>query len=202
FERLKKEGRAVEYVDFPQYGHPSAAMIEEFLNGRLGPPSEIPPKVASIFYAVDRYAKSAEMWKWLREGKIIICNRYLTSNKGHQAGKIKDAKEIDAFLEWLDELEYGIFGIPRPDKVFFIRMPPKIAQKLIEKKSLRGYLNGKGHDEVEKDVNYLVCSDKAYMYVAKKEGWTVIDGSDGKEPYSIEEIQKKVYEEAARAIEA
>jgi dTMP kinase len=201
FERLKKEGYPVEYADFPHYGKPSAAMIEEYLNGRLGPPSEISPKIASILYAVDRYAKSREMQEWLREGKIIICNRYLTSNKGHQAGKIKDPAKIDEFLEWLDELEYGIFGIPRPDKVFLMRMPPEIAQNLIAKKSLRGYLNGKGRDEVEKDMGYLICSDKAYQYVAKKEGWVAIElGREGK-PLPIKEAHEILYNLVKREIE-
>jgi len=200
FERLKKEGYSVELVDFPQYGKPSASMIEQYLNGELGPINKISPKAASIFYALDRFSKSKELWTWLNEGKIIICNRYSTSNKGHQAAKIRDKEKIDEFLEWLDDLEYNIFGIPRPDKVIFLHMPAKVGQGLVEMKGNRIYTNGKKKDAHESDLNHLECAEKAYLYVAKKEGWQVIEVSDGKNPYSIEENAEKVYNAVKIAI--
>jgi dTMP kinase len=200
FERLMKEGISCEHVDFPQYGKPSAAMIEKYLNGELGPINEISPKAASIFYALDRFEKSRDLWKWLKEGKIIICNRYSTSNKGHQAAKIREKEKIDEFLEWLDDLEYNTFGIPRPDKVIFIHMPAKIGQSLVDLKGKREYTNGKKKDAHESDLNHLECAERAYIYVAKKEGWQTIEASDGKKPYSIEENAEKVYKAVKEAI--
>ena len=42
------------------------------------------------------------------EGKIVVANRYVSANMGHQAGKIKDLAERDKFLEWLKDLEFNI----------------------------------------------------------------------------------------------
>jgi len=200
FELLKKEGFAVELIEFPQYGKPSAAMVEEYLNGKLGSAEEVGPYRASILYAVDRYGKSRELWRWLKEGKIIICNRYMTANKGHQAGKLKSREEIDKFLAWLDELEYNIFKIPPPDKVIFLHMPAKIGQRLVGLKGERKYLNGKGKDLHEGDLKHLEDAEKAYLYVAKKEGWVVLELSDGENPCPIEKCQEMVYEAVKKAI--
>jgi thymidylate kinase len=200
FERLKNEGYAAELVDFPQYGKPSAVMIEKYLRGELGTPEEVGPHRASTYYAKDRKAKSKDLKTWLGEGKIILCNRYTTSNMGHQAGKIKDRIERDKFLDWLVDLEYNKLKIPKPDKVIFLHMPPEIGQKLVESKGKRDYINGKKKDAHESDLNHLKDAEESYLYVAKKYGWLVIEVSDGKKPYSIEENAKKVYRAVKEAI--
>jgi len=119
-EKLSKDGYKLELADFPQYGKKSAGLVEEYLNGTYGTAKEVGPYRASIFYAADRYDASFEMKKWLAEDKTILANRYTTSNMLHQAGKIQDEAERDKFLEWLEDLEYNIFAIPRPDVVFFL----------------------------------------------------------------------------------
>lgn len=200
-KNLEQEGYRTKLVSFPQYGKPSTAMVEEYLNGKLGSAEEVGPYRASIFYAQDRYAKSKELWKWFNEGKIIICNRYATANMGHQAGKIKDKKERDKFLVWLDDLEYNIFGIPRPHKVIFLHMPVRIGQELVERKGERKYLRGKKKDLHESDLKHLRDAEEAYLYVAKKEGWVVLELSDGDNAYSIEKCREMVYKAVKEAIE-
>jgi len=192
YKELQKKGFKVEYLDFPQYGKRSATMVEDYLNGRFGTAEEVGPYRASILYAVDRYSRMQEMHKWLQEGKIIICNRYVSANKGHQAGKIKDPAELDKFLVWLNDLEYNIFGVPRPDKIILLYMPSEIGQKLVEKKGHRDYVGGNKKDIHEADISHLKDAEKAYLYVAEKERWEIIRCSDGKQPFSIEEIHKKV----------
>ena len=142
-ERLKNEKHQVEMIDFPQYGQKSAGLVEEYLNGKYGSAQEVGPYRASIFYACDRYAASGQIKKWLTDGKIIICNRYVSSNMGHQAGKIADLKERDKFLEWLFELEYNLFGIPKPDVNILLFMPPEIGQELVDQKGHRDYIGDK-----------------------------------------------------------
>jgi dTMP kinase len=58
----------------------------------------------------------------------------------HQAGKIKDKKEREEFLDWLGELEFNIFEIPKPDKVIFLNVTPEMSQKLVLEKDSRKYL--------------------------------------------------------------
>jgi dTMP kinase len=200
YEKLKSEGYSVELADFPQYGLPSAKMVEEYLNGKFGTANEVGPYRASIFYAIDRYAKSKELHKWLDNGSIIICNRYVSANKGHQAGKIEDKAELDRFLNWLDELEYDIFKIPKPDKIILLYMPSEIGQMLVEKKGHRDYVGGQKKDIHEADLTHLKAAEKAYIYVAKKEGWTIIDCSAKNQPLPINQISGLIYSEVKKTI--
>ena len=87
----------------------SAAMVEEYLNGKFGTAQEVGPYRASIFCAIDRYVAAPKIKQWLNEGKIVIANRYVASNMGHQGGKIKNQIERKKYFDWNYDLEYNIF---------------------------------------------------------------------------------------------
>jgi thymidylate kinase len=90
---LIQMGHSVKCFDFPRYGEGSAALVKDYLNCKFGSAEEVGPFAGSIFYAVDRYAASFEIKKALVEGQVVLCNRYVSANMGHQAGKIKDPAE-------------------------------------------------------------------------------------------------------------
>lgn len=192
-KRLQKEGHNVQVADFPQYGQPSAALVEEYLNGKFGSAKDVGPHRASIFYAVDRYAASFKIRKWLREGNIVLSNRYVSANKGHQMGKIKDPNERESYLKWLNHLEYELFGIPKEDINILLYVPPEVGQQLVDKKAQRTYTEKK-RDIHEADINHLREAADAYRYVAEKEGWTVINCVQDGKLMTIEEIHEKVYD--------
>ncbi len=199
-ERLKNEGYSVETADFPRYGDKSASLVEEYLTGKFGSADEVNPKAASIFYACDRYAASFQIRKWLSEGKIVVCNRYVSANQGHQAGKIKDLELRDEFLEWLDDLEHGIFGIPRPDVNMLLYMPCEVGQKLVDKKGHRDYVGGKKRDIHEDNLQHLNDAAEAYEYVAEKYGWIRVDCNEGAEPRAISDIHEMVWSKVLSSI--
>jgi dTMP kinase len=192
-EKLLADGHQLETVDFPQYGQPSAVLVEKYLNGDFGSAKEVGAYRASIFYAVDRYEASFRMKEWLSEGKIVLANRYATSNMVHQAGKIKDTLERDKFLNWLDELEFGIFDIPRPDVVFFMNISAEISQNLALKKDGR-HDNIKSKNDIhENDLGHLQDALEAGNYVAKKYNWEIINCDDGSgQMRSIDDIHTEV----------
>jgi len=194
-EKLVNEGYPVETIDFPQYGQKSAALIEEYLSGKFGSANEVGPYRASIFYACDRYAVSAKIKSWLDSGKIILSNRYATSNMGHQAGKIKDKKDRDKFLRWLYDLEFKIFGIPEPDVVVFLYIDPGIAQKLaLARDAKSGKVIEQRKDIHQMDINHLKSASEAYKYVAKKYKWIKVDCNYGKKGIKeIKDIHEQVY---------
>ncbi len=194
-ERLgKKAGLETEVFDFPQYGQKSAVLVEDYLNGRFGSPEEVGPYRASILFACDRYAASFRMRKALAEGKVVLSNRYVSSNMGHQAGKIVDAAERDRFLEWLDNMEFKIFGIPRPDAVILLYMPLEVGQELVSRKARRTYIEGgKTRDIHEADISHLKKASEAYLYVARKYGWKVVDCAPGGKLRSIEDIAEELW---------
>ncbi len=165
--RLKKENYPVEMISFPQYGAKSAGPVEEYLNGRYGSAEEVGPYRASILYAVDRYAAAPRIRDWLAQGKIVIANRYVASNMGHQGGKIKDPAARKRFFEWNDHLEYNIFGIPRPDLNIILHVPAELAQRLVDKKGHREYVGGVKRDIHENDLRHLQEAEAAYLEIAR-----------------------------------
>lgn len=199
-DRLKKEWYQVEIADFPQYWKRSAMMVEDYLNGNFGNAHEVGPYRASVLYAVDRYAASFEIREWLDQWKIVIANRYVSSNMWHQAGKIKDPVERDKFLKWLEEFEYWLFDIPRPDKNILLYMPTEIGQKLVDQKWHRDYVWGEKRDIHEADLQHLKDAAEAYKYVAEKYDWTIIDSAPNWELQSIDEIAEKIWIEIKKII--
>lgn len=192
-DTLKTEGYAVEMADFPQYGQKSAGLVEDYLNGKYG---QVSPQAASIFYAVDRFDASFKIKEWLEAGKIVVANRYVTANAGHQGGKIADDIDRMKFFRWLDNLEYGIFNIPKPDLNIILHMPAETAQKLVDQKSAsaREYVGGKKRDLHEADLNHLQNAEKVYMEIAKLFPNTkLVECVQGEQLLTKEEVHNKVW---------
>ncbi len=72
-------------------------------------------------------------------------------------------------IKWLDNLEYNIFNIPKPDLNIILHVPAAIAQKLVDHKSpeSRKYANGKKRDLHEADLKHLQNAERVYLQIAK-----------------------------------
>jgi dTMP kinase len=197
-KNLKKKGYKVKLADFPQYGEKSAALVEEYLNGKFGEAAEVGPYRASVFYAVDRYSASRDISKWLKEGGMVISNRYVSANKGHQTGKIKDKAERKKFIDWLNHFEYELFKIPVPDLTIFLHVPSEIGYQLVLKKEAREYTKGKKQDIHEADSEHLKNAENAYLEMVdgsdQYDNWLKINCIKDKKLMSIEEIQAVILE--------
>lgn len=200
-EHLKKEGYAVEHINFPQYGTPSAQMVEQYLNGELGTADEVGPYRASIFFAIDRYAAATKIRNWLENGTVVIANRYVGSNMGHQGGKISDPKKRQAYFDWNYHLEYTIFDIPKPNVNLILHMPAVVAQQLVDKKEAREYLHGKKRDIHEDDLHHLLNAEAAYLDIAKRyPEFTVVECAKDDSPLPKEEIHELIWKIIKEAI--
>lgn len=193
--RLKTEGKDVEIISFPQYGESSAAVVEDYLHGKFGTAEEVGPYRGSIFYAIDRYAAASKIRVWLRSGKIVIANRYVGSNMAHQGGKISSETEQDKYFAWVYDLEYTIFGIPKPDFSLILHVPAEVAQKLVDQKEARAYLQGKKRDIHEDDLGHLRAAETTYKRVAQKfPEYTILECANNNEIRSIQEIHESVWQ--------
>lgn len=164
-KRLKKEGYKTHLVDFPQYGKKSAGPVEEYLNGKYG---MLNPYQGSLLYAVDRLDASFAIRQALSDRKIVVANRYVTANAGHQGAKIHSKKERKAFFKWLEDLEFGVVDLPRPDKTLILHVPATVAQGLVDGKDSkqRVYAGGKKRDLHEADLNHLKRAEQTYLEIA------------------------------------
>ncbi|MBF4695373.1 dTMP kinase [Fusibacter ferrireducens] len=194
YKRLLEEGYKVRMLSFPNYQSDASALVKMYLNGDFGENADdVDSYVASSFYAIDRYASYMTDWKsFYQEGGILICDRYTTSNMVHQASKIEDLDEKEIFLDWLADLEYGIYKLPIPDEILFLDMPPEAAQKLMadRKNKITGEIKKDIH---EKDAAYLKRSYYNAIYVAQKMKWHTINCTSEGQVKSIDVISDEIY---------
>lgn len=192
-ERLS-EDFDIKRLSYPDYDSQSSALVKMYLGGEFSDdPMAVNAYAASSFYAVDRIASYLKNWKEdFENGVNFIFDRYTTSNAVYMLSKL-EGEEKDVFLSWLVDFEFNKMGLPAPDKVIYLDMPTEISQKLMSKR----YEGDESKKDLhEKNVDFLkICRENA-LFAAKKLGWTVIECSDGENPYSIEEISEKVYKEA------
>ncbi|OGM89694.1 hypothetical protein A3J77_01680 [Candidatus Wolfebacteria bacterium RBG_13_41_7] len=209
-ERLRKEGIKVSKIDFPRHGEPGAWLVDNYLVGKYGSAKEIGPYVPSIFYACDRFDASMDIRKRLKSGQLVICDRYVASNIGHQGGKISDKKKREKYLTWLHELEYDVFKIPKPDITVILKNSPELSMKLSKKKGgdaekrarKKSYLRGQKSDIHENDLTHLKQTIDSYLWVAKKfpKEYKIIECIKSGKMLTPDEVHKKIWEEVKNKI--
>lgn len=192
YQALLAEGKPVRKVSFPDYDSPSSSLIKMYLNGEFGTdPQSVNAFATSVFFAVDRFASFRKDWQeFYQNGGIIIADRYVTSNLVHQAGKITDAAEKEYYIQWLSDLEYNIFGLPKPDCVIFLDMPPAYSLKLRQQ---GGELKqGLTADIHEADQTYLQNAYQNAIGIAKHQAWHTISCVADDKIRTIEEIHAEI----------
>ena len=194
-ERLTKEGIDYKTVSFPNYDSPSSSLVKMYLSGEFGEnPNSVSPYVASTFYAVDRYATFKKGYQeYYENGGIILADRYTTANMVHQAGKITDEKEREKFLNWLFDLEFNLYGLPKPSQVFFLNMPIGISLKLMKDRENK-FSHTQEKDIHERNPKYLEESYNAACSLVGKYDWNEIKCVDeNKKLKTIDEIHEEIY---------
>ena len=190
--RLKNEGHAVETLEFPQYGsNHFGQLIKECLEGQHGDFLGLDPKIASTLYAADRFESKDKLEGWLTEGKVVVVDRYVSSNMLHQGGKIADGTERKAFLTWLDTVEHEVFGVPRPDVIIYCAVDPKKRMEMLKAEEAETAV---ATDVAENDLVHQEQTDlAAEQIIAELNHWQRIECMAGGEMRSREEIHEDVY---------
>lgn len=189
-KRLTEQGVALRQIKLPDYDDPSSTLVKMYLSGAFGEkPNAVNPYAASVFYAADRFASFQRHWKTdYFSGKLILADRYTTSNAVHQMVKLPRA-QWDEYLEWLQDLEFCRMGIPQPDLVFYLDMPVAISQTLL---TGRYQGNNLKKDLHESDVEYLYACRETALYAAGVMGWKVVSCASQGQPLPVEEIQETI----------
>lgn len=194
-QRLKKEGHKVAVTDFPQYYSSFfGKMVGRYLAGEFGKANQVNPYLASILYALDRWEAKGKMGKWLKEGRIIVSNRYVSANQIHQTGKIRKREDKEKFLKWLDNMEFKVLRASRPNLIIFLNIPFRIGQRLVIKKGTRGYLGGIKKDIHESSKTHLTAAQKQVFDLAKNyTKWKKVDCVKNGKLLSKKEIAEEIW---------
>lgn len=193
---LQVNNKTVEYVHFPTGNSEIfGELINKFLRGEFGGLNDVNPYLVSLLFAGDRYNFAPIINNWLAEGKFVINDRYVYSNIGFQCAKFADETQKQQLYDWIFNLEYNYFKIPRPDLNIFLDVPFSFTEKrLIENRvgEDRAYLQGKT-DIHEADLDFQKQVRQTYLKAVEKDSKLVrIDCSKNGEMLPADEISQLI----------
>ncbi|MEO5691158.1 MAG: hypothetical protein ABIQ64_03150 [Candidatus Saccharimonadales bacterium] len=195
-ERLTRAGVDVLKLSFPRYGEESAEIVSNYLNGKYSDGNNLHPDIASLPFAIDRYAAKQQILDHLaRKNTVVIADRYVASNLAHQGAKLTDVTERQKFYNRISNIEFGILQLPQPDVSFVLLVPSSIAQHNVDTKDTRKYTDKK-RDIHEADADHLDRTKSNYEELAKlfPEQYTTINCmSDQTTMRSIEDINEDIW---------
>lgn len=200
YRRLKQENYNVYKASFPMYDTPTGKIIggpylgkEHICKGWFEEgANNVPAKVASLYYAADRLYNIDIINEHLNNGEIVILDRYVTSNMGHQTGKLKDKTERLEMFKWLEKLEYDFLELPMPDIKIFLHMPYNYSSKLQK--------NRDELDEHERSKDNIINAENAYLELSNIYDFKKIECVKNNTIRSIENIHKEIYNIVKNAI--
>lgn len=199
--RLTQQGIPARLFSFPCYtetffGHE----VGKYLNGHFGSLSVVPVEFAAMLYAGDRFEKKAPLLAALGAGEVVVCDRYVPSNLAHQTAKLPKERQA-AMLEWIARLEYTVYGLPKPDAVFFLDMPAEQSAKMVLTKQKRSYTDEK-LDLHEAATGYLHAVAETFGLLARDEGWNIVPCLHSGELRSRESVSDEIYAAVASMVKS
>ena len=180
-DRLNKNGIISEKKSFPDYSSPTGKIIGDCILGKNGNSffkegiNEIPPKVAALYYAADRAYNIDKINHLLSLGVNVILDRYVESNMAYQAAKFENVADKINTLLWMEQLEFNLLDLPRPDKVIFLYLPYEYRE-----------------DKHESNI-HLKDTEMVYSLMAERYNFEIINCISKDKIRSIEDIHEEIY---------
>lgn len=189
--RLEQAGYKVKTFDFPQYSQPSSFFVNKYLGGNYGSAEQVGPYSSSLFFALDRFEAAPEIRKAIQDGFTVIANRFTASNMAYQSTMFNNIEQRRGFYIWLDNLEYVLLNIPRPNLNLYLRVPTEISNKLMADQKI-----GRFNDINENNPTLLKNSVRSYDELCQlfPKDFKQIDCIRGGELMSVENIHKMIWE--------
>jgi dTMP kinase len=199
-DRLRAEGRKVGTLDFPQYTvNTFGKLIKECLKGERGDFLNVDPKIASALYAADRFESKGLLLELLALNDVVVLDRYVSANMLHQGAKIADINQRHEFLAWLEHVEYGIFGMPKPNLTISLAVSPEDSNAILQRMVEEGK---KTADIAESDREHQKRVAQCLDWLSSmKENWITVHCSSGILGLrSREDIHEEVYTVAVQLL--
>jgi len=167
------KGMTTHTISFPAYDTTIGKEIRKFLDGSV----DYPQQVRAMLYAANRWEKRAEIEAMLAKTDATIVDRYSGSNLAYGVSNGLD-------IEWLLHLEEGL---PEPDLVLLLDASPT---KLVPRR-------GDRKDSYERNISLQEKARDAYVKLAKRFAWSVVDANGG-----IEETSRALISTVSESLKA
>ncbi len=170
-ERLENEGKRVYLTE-----EPTKTWLGEAV--RRGIEEEKNPYTQALLFFADRAEHVREIEKKLKEGYIVLSDRYVYSTYAYQGAQLYEIKEFEDTMEWF-KMIYEPMRLD-PDVVFYIDIWP-------EEGISRIY--GRKKKEKFERVEFLNRVREIYILLAEEYGFIKIDGMR-----PLEEVSGEIWE--------
>ena len=202
-KRLVGDGHQVKTMDFPRYTQNTfGKLLRRCLDGHHGDFIGVDARIASTLYAVDRYESKRHIRDWLDAGKVVVLDRYVSSNMMHQGAKMRDEAELEEFLEWLDHVEHEGFSIPRPHKIIYLDVPHHV-RRILKARAVEEGKHGASLDQAEQDEAHQIAAEtQARNIVSRLNDWEAVSCCEGIDLRPIESIHEDIYRVVSRVLAA
>jgi len=183
---LRSDGFRVLQTREPS-GRPIGRLIRQALQGRVGLPGGAGPlteETLALLFAADRLDHlEAEILPALRQGELVICDRYLLSSLAYQGAACS--------IDWVEQINAGAVT---PDLTIFLEVKLAAASR-------RRAARGGSRELFESDVRQRQVSRQyraAIARLAKRDRILVLDGGRPVDQVAVE-AQKAIRQLAARS---
>ncbi len=158
-------GYSVAQRSYPVYESFFGKQIGKYLSGSDEmKATDVDQFSMALWFALDRL----EDFKGYVDGRtdFLIINRYVLSNAVYQSIRDRDIGKPD-IVDWVFELEYGRFGLPRPILNLFFDVNTDCARHNVDKKGFRDYI-GSGRDVYENSSSIQQRARMKYLEIAER----------------------------------
>ncbi|MCI4676810.1 dTMP kinase [Candidatus Mycolicibacterium alkanivorans] len=125
-QAFEADGRSVTTLAFPRYGDSvTADLASEALHGQHGDLADSVYAMAVLF-ALDRAGAKDQIAALCAAHDVVVLDRYVASNAAYSAARLHQDAEGEV-VSWVGELEYGRFGLPRPDRQILLDASVELA---------------------------------------------------------------------------
>jgi dTMP kinase len=170
-KRLKKLGKKVKVISFPDYSTRVGKLIKDYLEDK----TNFNPEVRQCLYVANRWERVREIKSWINDGYIVIADRYVPSGLVYGL-----ANGLE--LEWMLNLEKGL---PTPDLIIVVDVSVNIA-----------FNRETSRDVYERNKPFLTRVRKEYLRLAQIFNWAVVDGGGVKY-----EVSNQIWEQVTNILD-
>ena len=163
--KLEQLGRKVHAASFPDYDTPIGQEIAKALRGER----DFTPDVMQLLYIANRFEYKPRFDRWLADGGVIVCDRYLASSIAYG-----EAQGLDA--AWLEQIQRLL---PHPAVTVLLDIAPETA---VSRKRA-------GRDRYERDLALLGRVRESYRRQASQPDWILISGEPAKDEVTAQVLQ-------------
>jgi dTMP kinase len=170
-------------------------MIAKFLRGEFGDIKNTNPYMVALMYAQDRHDAKQLLIDSKNRHQLLIVDRYVYSNVAFQCAKIIGQDSKEALRNWILELEYGYYFLPKPDLSFYLKPPYEFIQNNLTTRRIetnREYL--KDHIDIhENDLQFQKEVECEYLKLVNIDSnFKIINYYDGHTFLSPMDINKVI----------